>query len=213
MAEDWRLTVALEHEGHGLGLIHALPQAELEDDARERLGDAVSVSREGGTVFVYADTEAAAREAERVVRDILAADGIEATTSLERWHAEELRWEDAGAPLPQTAAQHEVEHERRMAAESAEARAGRPTWEVRLELPSHHAARELADRLENEGIPVVRRWQHLLVGADNEDAAAELSERLRAEAPEAHVAVTPTGAAVWDTRPENPFAILGGLGT
>src|SRR5262249_13339705 len=188
------------------GLLHALPQAELEDDARERLGDAVSVSREGGTVFIYADTQAAAREAERVVREILAADGIEASTTLERWHAEELRWEDASAPLPETAAQHEVEHERRMAAESAEARAGRPEWEVRLELPSHHAASELAGRLEDEGVPVVRRWSHLLVGADNEDAAAALAERLRTEAPEARVAVTPTGGAIWDTRPENPFA-------
>jgi hypothetical protein len=213
MAEDWRLTVTLEHEEHGLGLLHALPQARLEDDARERLGDAVSVSREGGTVYVYTDTEAAAREAEGVVRGILADDGIEATIALDRWHPEELRWEDARTPLPRTEADEAAEHERRMAAETAEARAGRPAWEVRLELPSHHAARELAHRLENEGVPVVRRWSHLLVGADNEDAAAALAERLAAEAPEARVAVTPTGSAIWDTRPDNPFTILGGLGT
>jgi hypothetical protein len=51
------------------------------------------------------------------------------------------------------------------------------------------------------------------VGAANRDEAAELAERLRAEAPEgARVEVEPSGGAVWEVMPANPFAVFGGLG-
>ena len=53
MAEDWRVTVELE-EGHDLA--KELDEHELEDDAREALGQRVAVSGEGSQVFLYADT-------------------------------------------------------------------------------------------------------------------------------------------------------------
>jgi hypothetical protein len=60
---------------------------------------------------------------------------------------------------------------------------GSAEWEVRLDLPSHHEAVELADKLSGERIPVTRRWTYLLVGAEDQDQANDLAERLRNEAP------------------------------
>ena len=91
------------------------------------------------------------------------------------------------------------------------AQSGRALWEVRLELPSHGRTRELADRLEQDGLHVIRRWTFLLVGADSEDDARELAERLRNEAPDAAIQVEPSGEMVAEVSPGNPFAIFGGL--
>jgi hypothetical protein len=84
---------------------------------------------------------------------------------------------------------------------------------VRVELASHEDTVALADRLESEGIPVVRRYTFLLAGAVNEDDALALAERLEREAPEgARIAVEPGGGLVWEVAPSNPFAVFGGLG-
>ena len=69
--------------------------------------------------------------------------------------------------------------------------------------PSHAEAVELAEQLEAEGIPVTRRWKHLLVGAADEDDANELAERLRAEAPQgAELTVEPSGEMAWEAAPK-----------
>jgi hypothetical protein len=116
--------------------------------------------------------------------------------------------------MPASEAEIEDERERFEERETAEALAtGRADWEVRIELPGHDETVELAERLEAEGIPVVRRHTYLLVGAVSQDAAHELAERLRAEAPAGStVHVQPGGDMVWEVTPQNPFAILGGLG-
>jgi hypothetical protein len=54
---------------------------------------------------------------------------------------------------------------------------------VRVELESHRQTTELADRLVAEGMEPVRRWRYLVVGANNEDEATALADRLRREAP------------------------------
>src|SRR3972149_6024637 len=74
--------------------------------------------------------------------------------------------------------------------------------EGRVELPPHAGTVELAERLEADGIPVVRRYTFLLVGAVNEDAAKALAERLRREAPAgARVDVQPGGGVAWGVGP------------
>jgi len=84
---------------------------------------------------------------------------------------------------------------------------------VRIELPDHAETVGLAERLEEEGIPVVRRHRYLLVGAATEGDAAALAERLRLEAPEgAHVHVQAGGEMIFKVVRQNPFTILGGLG-
>jgi hypothetical protein len=76
---------------------------------------------------------------------------------------------------------------------------------VRVALPSHGAARELADRLEEEGYRVERRWQYLIVGTASREDAEALAERVHGE-------VEPGGELVWETVPGNPFAVFGGMG-
>jgi len=60
---------------------------------------------------------------------------------------------------------------------------GQAGWEVRVELPSHRQAVELAWRLRAEGRPVIRRWKYLILGAANEDEASTLAEAIAQQAP------------------------------
>lgn len=215
MADDWRLTIELVEEADSSALMHALRDVELSSEERARLGDRVVVSRdEEGLVFVYSDTEERARAANAIVRSKLDEFGFAADVSLSRWHPVEQRWEDPSVPLPRTEEEWQAEHERLQAREEAESLAsGHAEWEVRVELASHDETAELAEQLEAEGLPVVRRATFLLVGAVNEDEAHALAGRLEREAPKgSRVDVEPGGRMVWEVAPQNPFAIFGGFG-
>jgi len=214
VADDWRLTIDFDDEGDGTQLVEWLSARRFEAEERDRLGGRVVVSRDGPRVFLYADTEALARDAEGIVRAHLSSEGRQARIALERWHPVEQDWKDASLPLPQSEEEVQAEHERQQEREAAESlSSGHAEWEVRVSLPSHDATTALADRLEGEGIPVTRRSTFLLVGAVNHDEATALAERLRAEAPDgAEVEVEPGGGMVWEVTPQNPFAVFGGLG-
>jgi hypothetical protein len=213
MAEDWRLHVRLGEHKHALAVTERLEAAELERDVMERIGGPIVVSRDGPDLFLYTETESAAREAERLVRSLLEEHGYEAEVALHRWHPDAEDWEPADEPLPQTEEEREAEREKLMQREDSESAAeGFAEWEVRIELPSRHEAAELERRLEAEGLPVTRRWKYVLVGALDEEAANELADRLRGEAPPgAEVTVEGTYPSVRNKVP-NPFAFLGGLG-
>jgi len=213
VAEDWRVTVKLQEEGIAERVTGYLHEHEVEDDVRKRLGQRVAVSAGNSTVFLYADTEPAAREAAQVVHGVLADRGVEAETALDRWHPVEQRWEPSGKPLPRTAEERMREHERLEEDEAAESQAsGLAAWEVRVELPAHAAERELAERLDAEGLPVVSRWKYLIVGAESRDEADELAQRLQRETPSGSVLhVEPGGGVAWQALGNNPFAVFGGL--
>jgi hypothetical protein len=214
MGDDWRVTVDFDDEGDGVQFAERLAAFELEAEERERLGDRVIVSRDGPRVFLYTDAEERARAVHETVSARIESEGLSALTAFERWHPVEQAWKDPSVPMPRTEEQLEAEHERlqeREAAESLEKR--RSEWEVRVELASHEDTVALAERLESEGIPVVRRYTFLLAGAVNEDDARALAERLEREAPEdARIAVEPGGGLVWEVVPSNPFAVFGRLG-
>jgi hypothetical protein len=214
MADDFRLTVDFDDEGDGTQLVEWLAALRLEGDERERFGDRVVVSRDGPRVFLYADAAAPLEAAELAVNDELAERGAGARLSLERWHPVEQAWRDADEPLPESADEIEAERGRQQAREAAHSReTGHAEWEVRVELPTHEETAALADRLESEGIPVVRRSTFLLAGAANEDDARALAERLRGELPAAaRIEVEAGGGMVWEVMPQNPFAFFGGLG-
>ncbi|MEK6273100.1 MAG: hypothetical protein AABM42_10710 [Actinomycetota bacterium] len=187
MTDEWRVEVDLEDQEHGLTLGERLRSLDLDDEARERLGDRVIVTRDGPRMFLYAATEAQAREAERVARDLVAAESLSAETALTRWHPNEETWKDPSVPLPSTDEERAAEEERH---EIAEERAGQHEWEVRVDLPSLRETLDFARRLEDEGLDVHRRWRHLLVGAPTENRAAELADRIRSQVPaEAQVQV------------------------
>jgi hypothetical protein len=157
----------------------------------------VVVTRDGSRVFLYAGSDGQAREAERVVRELIAAEALTAEVAVTRWHPLEERWEDASVPLPTTEAERRDELARREADEAGEAEAeGRYEWHVVVHLAGRDEAGGLADRLAAEGVPVARRWRWVVAGALTEERAHELAERVRAEAPEGSevsVEVNPSG--------------------
>ena len=73
MAEDFRVEVDLHDEAHGYPLRERLRALSLDDEARERLGGNVVVTRDGPRVFAYTSSEPQAGEAERVIRAALAS--------------------------------------------------------------------------------------------------------------------------------------------
>jgi hypothetical protein len=208
MSDEWRAEVHLEDEGHGLTLGDRLRSLNLDDDARKRLGDRVVVTRDGARMFLYAGSEQSAREAESVARELAEADGLEAKTRVTRWHPDEEEWVDPSAPMPQSEAERAAEHREHEAHEEREAAAtGQNEWELRVDLGSLRETRELASRLAEMDIRHHRRWKHLLVPAATEEAAAELGERIRKEAPEGtEIHVEPAPGSV----PHPAFVVIGG---
>ena len=65
-----------------------------------------------------------------------------------------------------------------------------------------------------EGIsPLVRRWKYILIGAETDDQARALAERIRAEAPPgAEVKAEPSAAIGWELTGKNWFGTFGGFG-
>lgn len=214
MHDEFRIEVEVPRErAHGLlDALGSLQRGSLDDMPSPKH---VAVSHEGGHVFAYADSQEDAERTSAALESILAQLGIDAQPTARRWHPEEERWEDASAPLPATPAEHATEHERLEQLETQESeRAGHPEWEVRVTLPSHHDARDFAERLESEGYPVRRHWRHLQLGARDEDDANALAARLRTEAPVgSEIEVEGDAADAWAeiTAPARPFAIFGGL--
>jgi hypothetical protein len=211
VAEDWRIEVELDEHAHLAALGERLETSTLERDVRRRLGDRVAVSGEGDHAFLYADTEDAAREAERVVAALAAEHGWPLKTSLTRWHPLAEEWQPADRPLPQTDAERAAERAELLADERRDTSEERYSqWEVRVTLPTLRDAHELSERLERERVPHVRRWRYVFVGATDEEAARTWEDRLRGEAPAgSEVAVEGTFAAV---ERNNPFAVLSALG-
>jgi hypothetical protein len=168
--DEWRVEIDLDDEGHGYTLGERLRSHDLDDEARERLGRRVIVTRDGPRLFLYASREEAAREAERVARELLEADRLTASVRITRWDADAEEWvsPEAGTPAP---ARHGYE------------------WEVHVDLPGRDEAGELAERLEAEGLPAHRLWRWVTVDARTADEANELADRLRGD--------LPRGSEVW----------------
>jgi hypothetical protein len=189
--DDWRIRVELE------GAVDRLLErlgVELHDEARELaagLSHRLPVSRDEDTVFVYADSALQAERARAVVEAELDAEGLRARKiTVEHWLGEEDRWDNE--PTGPTWEEEVLAR-------------GFAPWEVRVECRSHREADELADRLEQEGQDVVRRWRYLVVGTSSREEAEQLAHRL-------HGDVEPGGALVWEVLPHNPFSVFGGLG-
>lgn len=107
--DEFRVEVDLEDEEHRLSLGERLQTLDLDDEARERLGSRVIVTRDGPRMFLYASSREAAAEAERVVRELLEEDGLFGQVRATRWHPVERAWKDADEPLPQTPEQRAAE--------------------------------------------------------------------------------------------------------
>jgi hypothetical protein len=108
----------------------------------------------------------------------------------EHWLAQEERWDDE--PPQRTWEQEEIAR-------------GYAPWEVRVECKTLHEAHELAERLHAEGFGVSRTFTYVFAGTETREEAVELARRVHGE-------VEPGGELVYEVRPQNPFAVFGGLG-
>lgn len=97
MAEEWRVEIELTDEGHGLSLGERLRSHDLDDEARERLGGDIIVTRDGTSLFLYTGSEEAAREAGRLMERLVAAEGLDAQVEITRWDPGDNAWEDISA--------------------------------------------------------------------------------------------------------------------
>lgn len=180
--EDFRVEVALPDDERAAALREDLRAAALGVDGLA----GVMVTRDGRYVFLYADTEAQARDAERLVQQLAAS----AAAHVTRWHPVEETWKDASLPLPVTPEEEAAELAARESAEAVEAAAeGDYDWHVVVHLPGRAAAVDLARALSAEGIDVRRRWRYVAAGVLTEERAEELAERLRTEHPDADVRI------------------------
>ncbi|MFT3864924.1 MAG: hypothetical protein QM729_11685 [Solirubrobacterales bacterium] len=215
MNDDWRLQIDLEDEGTAGELIDHMRSAEIEHELSIDLDQRVIVSHEGETIYLYAGDRGILDVSRRAVEEFLDSKGWKAELDLRHWHKEAEDWEDPDAAEPTTAAEREAEHERLMQTEDEETaeRHGRAEFEVSAKFPTNHEAHEFAEKLKAEGLQPVRRFHYLVVGAADEDAAKELADRIRAEAPpDAEVKAEYSLNQLWRERPPNPFFWLGGLG-
>ncbi len=207
MHDEFRLRVQVQKPKE---LLHALKDLELDEDARGELGR-LAVTHEQDHILMYADSLTAAQRARTIVEQAMSEKGIDGQIELLRWHPVEERWEDASMALPATGEAQDAERQLRDQTEDAESIAGGiPQWEVRVTLPTHHHARDFAKRLQSEGIPVNQNWRHLFIGANDEDEAAALAERVRTEAPAgSEVVADGNGMLIWQQM--HPFGAFGGL--
>jgi hypothetical protein len=213
MNDEWRLQIDVQEPGQARSLSERLGAAELEHELSEAFSDRLIVSVDGPRLFVYTGTRQQAEQARDAIAGLARAHEWEAEATLTHWHPEAEEWEDPDLPLPEGDAARLAEHEKLIAAEREQAEQGEPEFEVRVDLASHRDAARFAEALRVEGLPAVRRWKYLVVGAADEDSAKALAARLQSEAPEgSEVTVEGSGQVAWAERPPNPFAVFGGLG-
>jgi hypothetical protein len=184
--EDWRVEITLDDEQSGYNLGERLRSQDLDDEARERLGKQIYVSRNGPQLFLYASSEEQARAAEAVVRDLATADGLSAEfRGVTRWHPVEQDWKDASIPLPRTDAEIRAEQERREATERREAEEqGSYDWVVKINASEGDDAKRIAEQLEAQGHPVDRIWRWVTVHVLTEEIGNDLVSSLEAELPD-----------------------------
>jgi hypothetical protein len=156
---------------------------DLDDDARERLGPRVYVSRNGPVLFLYAGNEQQARAAEAVVRELVDADRLSAEfRGVMRWHPVEEEWKDARIPLPRTEAELAAQRERRDRAERREAaEQGTYDWVVRANAPSGDDAKRIVELAEHAGHRAERIWRWVTVHVLTEEIGRDFASVVESE--------------------------------
>lgn len=162
MADEWRVSVSLPKR---LQPKEDSPWTSAMWALRSRIGSDIRVSPTPKGVFLYATSAHSAMQAEQVVREVLTEHDVSAGVRCDQWN-----------PINQSWTSHEdlMDAERRKSAAT-----GRAAWQVRVEPPSHHELKALAQRLEAEGMSVARRWRYLIAGAGCEDDAHVLADQIQ----------------------------------
>jgi hypothetical protein len=214
MNDDWRVQVTCPTGAAAADLGDQLRAGDFQHNLQDAAGERVVVSVDDHELFLYAGTRAQAERAAEAVRSLAANSSMKVRTELRRWHPLSEEWVDADLPLPESERAAAAEHAELIKQEDEEqAHLKYAEWEVRASTNSVRETAELVRKLRQEGIPCLRRWHFLLIGAADEDAAKALAERVRGLAP-ADVRINIEGSydEALAEGPANPFAVFGGLG-
>jgi hypothetical protein len=92
--EEFKVEVELGNEAHRLSFWERLRSLDVDDEARQRLGSRVTVTRDGNRIQLYTHSLQDAQEAERSVRELVQADDITAEYTTSRWNADAQEWVD-----------------------------------------------------------------------------------------------------------------------
>jgi hypothetical protein len=214
MNDDWRLDIRVHDPAHAGQMAEQMADWALQDELEAAFHDRVVISGDRHELFCYTASREQAERVKEMIGSLATEKGWQVDVELARWHPVAEEWEDPEKPLPDTQGDLAAEHAELISREREEAsEQGYPDFEVRVHCRSRSDAIALGERLRAQGIPSIRRWHYVLVGATDEDAATALSERIAAESPPGAVVTTEgTGRAANAVRPGNPFAVFGGLG-
>ena len=214
MSDDWRLRIHVHDPDHAAQMAEQMAAWAIQDELQAAFHDRVVISADGGELFCYTASREQAERVQEMIRLVAAQKGWNTEIELAHWHPVAEEWEDPDKPLPASDADLAAEHAELIKREREEAqKQGYPDFEVRVSCRSRSDAIKLAERLRADGIPSLRRWHYLLVGAPDEDAATALAQRIATESPpDAVVTTEATGPATNAVRPGNPFAVFGGIG-
>jgi hypothetical protein len=109
MADEYRVEVELADAEHGLSFFERLRSLNLDDHARERLGQTVTITRDGSQMFMYASTEKDARAAEATVRELVTEDHLSGEYTVTCWDPAAQEWARLdGTPEPSDPADEPV---------------------------------------------------------------------------------------------------------
>lgn len=215
MNDDWRLRIEMRDSGQARELTRALEAHERESSDSGSIHDRVVVSHDDAEVFCYAGTREQSDEVRHTVEQVATEHGWQPQFELMRWHPTADKWADPDQPLPESDAEVAAERQERIVSEDADSAAeGYPEYEVRVQCGSRHEASELVRKLEAEGIPAMHRSSAVLIGANDEDGANQLADRIRAETPPGtEITVGANPRVIYEDRPFwRQFAFFGGLG-
>ena len=94
-SDDWRVTISVSEP-----VQQPVSLRQAEHDIRRQPGRGIAVGAGNGQIFLYAGTEAAARDAGQIACDVLARYGIAAEPISHRWHPIRERRERPQIPPP-----------------------------------------------------------------------------------------------------------------
>jgi hypothetical protein len=92
--EEFKVEVELGDEAHHLSFWERMRSLDVDDEARQRLGSRVTVTRDGQWIQLYTHSLQDAQEAEHTVRELIQADDIAAEYTTTRWDASAQAWVD-----------------------------------------------------------------------------------------------------------------------
>jgi hypothetical protein len=92
--EEFKVEVELGDQAHHLSFWERLRTLGVDDEARQRLGGRVTVTRDGNWIQLYTGSLQDAREAERTVRELVVADDVSAEYTVSKWDAATQEWVD-----------------------------------------------------------------------------------------------------------------------